>query len=79
VVLNLKEYSVWVCLGYQVNHARLKDILLTPLLRMELRSICVAIMVVRTQTTLVLETEQEEVGLKNKIIHMTLGLDSSVL
>ena len=79
MVLNLKEYFVWVCLGYQVNHARLKAILLIHLLRMELRSICVAIMVVRTQTTLVLEIDQEEVVSRNKIIHMTLGLDSSVL
>jgi hypothetical protein len=36
-------------------------------------------MVELTQTTSALKIEQVEVDLRNQIIHMTLGLDSSVL
>jgi len=62
-VLNLKRYFVWICQDSQVNHARLKAILLISLISKVFRFINVDFMELRTQTSMGLGTEPIEVGL----------------
>jgi hypothetical protein len=74
-----KRYFVWVCLGYQEKHVRLKDFLQIVLLKMEFKNTYVVFMVVRILIILDLGIELEKVDLKKIIIHMRLGLDNYVL
>lgn len=77
--LKVKKYFVWVRLGYQEKHVRLKDFLQILLLKKEFKNTYVVFMVVRILIILDLGIELEKVDLKKIIIHMRLGLDNSVL
>lgn len=77
--LKVKRYFVWVRLGYQEKHVRLKDFLQILLLKKEFKNTYVVFMVVRILIILDLGIELEKVDLKKIIIHMRLGLDNSVL
>jgi len=74
-----KRYFAWVYLDCLANHVRQRVILLIVLQRIIYKSFFVVIMGGKTQTTSALKIEQEEVVLRNKIIHMTAELNSYVL
>jgi hypothetical protein len=69
-VLNLKRYSVWVCLNNQANHVRLKGSLLISLISMAFKFINVDSMGVSKQISMALETELLEVDIINQVIQM---------
>jgi hypothetical protein len=69
-VLNLKRYSVWICLVSLVNLVRQKVFQLIALMSIIFKSISVDFMVGRIQTFMALEIELIEVGLTSQVIQM---------